>query len=504
MSEKKTKEKTTNLDYKSFSAITEIEEKYPVYDLEFKDGTKIWNPLRIYLYFYILEAELRNKDIFYKKIFNMLLEGIKPIHIPKKHYTICAFSSGRNRRLRENHYYDIMMDPINEAIDKPMLICEWPGPNGKHRIYDKPLFSKDMTKIQLSIYQKAFWKLLFQRIAPNINPTQSSKELFYNILTHYATKTSSDVNQLITDVEKYIAILPTMKQFFNTFLQQITPSIVLLVGGHSGFNMALIQACKEQQIPTVELQHGLITRYHAAYIKQKKTSNYDYRPDYLFTYGDYFTNLIQQNHAFPAKNVITVGYPYLNKMKKKPPIIPQPIHNHIKAYEKNILITSQWNIAEEVLLFVKRVSSLLQKSNNQIGIIFKPHPSDWREYNSIINQDNICIARKYDDVYELFKVSDVHSTVYSTSALEALSFSMPNLFIDVGKRSVSDIFDIVDNKSSFIVNDTNEYLLILDKIFKNYKKISEKASQKAICYFQPNPEQFLPHLISNILKKNKK
>jgi CDP-glycerol:poly(glycerophosphate) glycerophosphotransferase len=491
MSEKKTKEKTTNLDYKSFSAITEIEEKYPVYDLEFKDGSKIWNPLRIYLYFYILEAELRNKDIFYKKIFNMLLEGIKPIHIPKKHYTICAFSSGRNRRLRENHYYDIMMDPIHEAIDKPMLICEWPGPNGKHRTYDKPLFSKDMTKIQLSIYQKAFWKLLFQRIAPNINPTQSSKELFYNILTHYATKTSSDVNQLITDAEKYIAILPTMKQFFNTFLQQITPSIVLLVGGHSGFNMALIQACKEQQIPTVELQHGLITRYHAAYIKQKKTSNYDYRPDYLFTYGDYFTNLIQQNHAFPAKNVITVGYPYLNKVKKVPPVISEDLQNHLKKYKKNIIITSQWNIAEEILTFTLSLATLLQKSKIKIGIIFKPHPSDWRDYIAHISHSNIYIANKYEDTYDLFKVSDIHSTVYSTSGLEALAFAKPNIFIDIGKISISNIFDIVDNKTCYIVYKPEQYLKLVEYLIKNYNKISKEALRKSHKYFYPDSEKNL-------------
>ena len=75
--------KKISLDQKSYNIITEIEEKYPVYNLEFKDGSKVWNPLRIYLYFYIIESDLRKKELFYKKIYNMFKEGLKPIHIPK-------------------------------------------------------------------------------------------------------------------------------------------------------------------------------------------------------------------------------------------------------------------------------------------------------------------------------------------------------------------------------------------------------------------------------------
>jgi len=504
MTEKKQSEKNTSHDFLSYSVITEIEEKYPVYDLEFKDGSKIWNPLRIYLYFYILEAELRNKDIFYKKIFNMFLEGVKPIHLQKNHYDLCAFSSGRNRRLRKNKYYDIMIDPIHETLDSSMLICEWPGPNGKHRTYEKPVFSKDMKKIHVSIYQKAFWKLVLHRISQNNTLSVSSKELFHNILSYYATKTSSDKNKLIINTEKYLAMIPTIKQFLHIFLSKITPSIVLMVGGHSGFNMALIQACKEKQIPTIELQHGLITKYHAAYIKQKKSAYFDYRPDYFFTYGKYFTNMIKKHYGFPKNNVITIGYPYLNKIKKIPPVLPKYLENHLKKYKINILITSQWNIADEILSLTKSIAKLLIQSEKPIGIIFKPHPSDWRDYKKLINQSNIYPADKYEDTYNLFKITKIHTTVYSTSGLEALAFGEPNIFIDIGRTSITDIFDIIDNVTCYQVNTSKQYLQTLEKILKTYDTISAKALEKSKQYFHPETRKSFTRTIKNIQQKNDK
>ena len=499
---KKTNEKITSLDQKSYSIITEIEEKYPVYDLEFKDKSKVWNPLRIYLYFYIIESDLRKKELFYKKIINMFIEGLKPIKIPKNHNQICAFSSGRNRRQRNDTYYDIMMDPISELIEQQITIFEWPGPDGKHRSYDKPIFSKHLTKINLSLYTKEFWTILLKRIKSKNKLELSSNTLFIKILTHYANETKTDPNKLIKDTTNYLILIPILKTFFREFIKKITPKIVIMVGAHSGFNMALIQACKEQKIPTIELQHGLITKYHAAYIKTKQTSNYDYRPDFIFTYGTYFTEMMKKSNAFPSNQIITIGYPYLNKIKKIPPTTSTNLQNHLNTYNKNILITSQWNIADEIITFTTSLSDKLQKSNKNIGILFKPHPSDWRDYPSIINKSNIYIAGKYDDTYELFKISDIHSTVYSTSGLEALTFSKPNIFIDIGKTSISDIFDIIDNNTCFQVKTVKTYITILNQILDEYKRISNDAFQKSIQYFNPETEIILKKTLLK-LQQNK-
>lgn len=497
MTRKNLSKKNTSLDYLSYSVITEIEEKYPVYDLEFKDGSKIWNPLRIYLYFYILETELRSKDIFYKKIFNMFLEGLKPVKIPNKTYTFCAFTSGRNRRYKFNKYYDIMMDPIQELINKPMFICEWPGPDGKHRKYDKDIFSDHASKVHISIYDKAFWQIFFNRI--NIKSLYfTSENIYTDILEYYAKHANVDFGRLISDSYNYLSSIPVMKEYFHAFLEKIQPSIVFMVGGHSGFNMALIQACKEQEIKTIELQHGLITKYHAAYMKDKKSTYYDYRPDYIFTYGSYFTEMIQNKYAFPKSHVRTIGYPYLNRVKKIPPKISINVQQHLKNYKNNILITSQWNIADEITSFTNALAANLEKRQKKTGIIFKPHPSDWRNYKTQISKSNICIVSKFEDTYDLFKISDIHSTIYSTSGFEALSFSKPNIFIDIGKTSMSDLSNIIDNETCYEIKNIEEYINVLNHIMKNIKSISRKAYEKSIQYFYPDSENILNRNINNL------
>jgi CDP-glycerol glycerophosphotransferase (TagB/SpsB family) len=123
-----------------------------------------------------------------------------------------------------------------------------------------------------------------------------------------------------------------------------------------------------------------------------------------------------------------------------------------------------------------------------IGIIIKPHPRDQTEYKDMIEYENIFLAGKYDDIYEIFKIADIHSTVYSTSSLEALAFGKPNIFINVG-INIASIFDIIDEKSCFMVSKPDQYIEILKNILKNYENAKENAIRQSKKFFKPNAKE---------------
>jgi glycosyltransferase involved in cell wall biosynthesis len=103
--------------------------------------------------------------------------------------------------------------------------------------------------------------------------------------------------------------------------------------------------------------------------------------------------------------------------------------------------------------------------------------------------ENIFITDKYDDVYEILKVIDIHSTVYSTSGLEALAFGKPNIFIDTGKTSIKEIIDVVDNQTSFMVASPQQFIERINYIISNYKSISKDTIKASEMFFKPNAKE---------------
>ncbi len=134
-----------------------------------------------------------------------------------------------------------------------------------------------------------------------------------------------------------------------------------------------------------------------------------------------------------------------------------------------------------------------------IGIVYKPHPRDWRTYTDMRKYGNIFLTNKYDDPYEILKVVDIHSTVYSTTAIEALAFGKPNIFIElVGKTSIREIIDIVDNRTSFMTVSPPQFIETLEYIISNYESVSRAALKTSEAFFKPNAKKNFENFLNSI------
>lgn len=489
----------------AFNMMGDIEEQFPVDSIKLSDGTKIWNLVRVLLCFYIQKQDggIEAEEISSKTLFYLLKEGLLPLNLSNKEIDICGFSGTESRKVRNGKFYDIYMDPLYEIIDGDFYIFEWPTPQGYRRNYRKNIYSKNYTQMHIPIFSKAFLNIGMYKLLQKKRFFIENESTLQEIIEYFSKKTLLNENEISRYVYDAIAVFFYMKEFFVKNLQKISPKAVLIRCGYGRFHMALSQACQELNIPSIELQHGIITKYNIGYVKTTESENRDCIPEYIFTYGDIFSSIIKNGSLFAHEKVFTTGFLYIEEIRESPPSINNRLKDFISNFSINILVTSQWPIADEIKKFVADILKELKKSKQNVGIVFKPHPRDWRDYSDMGKNENIFIADKYGDIYEILKVIDIHSTAYSTSGLEALAFGKPNIFIDTGKTSIKEIIDVVDNQTSFMVASPQQFIERINYIISNYKSISKEAIKASEMFFKPNAKENIEKFLKIIGIKTK-
>ena len=479
----------------AFDIIGEIERKYEVDLVSLPDGAKLWNLIRILLYFYLQKEKSRKLSDKFKKNYNFRLkistikEGLTPLKIPSKEIRICGFSNTGSRKYRDGKFYDIYLDTLDDLMGNDFVVFEWPSEQGHRQNYGGMIYSKNYVPLHLPFTTKTFWDIILYKFFNKTSYKIQNLSILDEIIDYFANSVNLEKEMVNKYINESIAIFWYMKGFFKKLLSSISPKLVLIVCGYGRINMAIVQACRELNIPSVELQHGLITENHPGYVKTMKSDNRDCVPEYLLTYGDFFADIVRRGNLFEKEKVVSVGFPYLEEVKKSKPVIDEKLKEFISSFARNILITSQWTVAEEIKKFTIDLSKELIKNRLNVGIIFKPHQHDWREYTNIENHGNIFLASKYDDIYEILKVVDIHSTVYSTSGIEALAFGKPNIFVDTGKTNVTDIIDIIDDKTSFVANSPVKFIEKLNFILQSYERISTETMKISEKFFKPNAKK---------------
>jgi hypothetical protein len=471
-------------DQTAFQLIETIEKKYQTDAIQLKDGTRLWNLLRIFIYSNFQKLEnSTNQKIFTKEkiksLFTIIKESFVPLRLPKD-VIVCGFSSSESRKLYHDTYYDIYLDPLYNILGDHLTVFEWPETTGYRRKYDHPIFSRHYVPLHFPLWSKTFWDLLFHSLAGRKNYTIKSEDVLKEIIQYISTISSVDNILLTQDIYDFITVFVKIKYFLHNILKKIKPKIVLIRCGYGRFPMALSQACRELEIPPIELQHGLITAYLPAYRRTTPTINKDCLPEYLLSQGKVYEEMVRNGNLFDRDKVISTGFPYLqqalNERKNK---IPQK--HSLSPFPQNILLTSQWIVAAEMQDFAIKVATLLEQNNLRIGILFKPHPYDKNNYSDLKNYNHIILLDKYDDIYNLFLFVDIHTTVYSTSGLEAMAFGIPNIFVD--------IFNIVHESSTpYIVASPTQFIDSIRTILSHYTDCVSETRATADLFFTPSPE----------------
>jgi hypothetical protein len=475
---------------KRFQCIEEIADKHSV-DLIECDKLKIWNLIRILLFFY--DSGKTNK-LRLRQLLSLIYDGFLFSFYSKKS-KILGFSSTESRILFEDALFDIYLDPLYDVFGSDLHIFEWPSESAtrkKAKVYSKnyvPIFIPVLSSVSVDL---ALYKIIKK------HPRIDSEDVLKDVILIYSKFLKCSYNKLKRDIYFSIVVFNSMRKFFVKFLNKTSTQAVFIRCGYGQFHMALAQACRSCNIPSIELQHGIISKHHAGYVKNCSKGNMDCHPEYLLTYGLEFEKIAKNGNLFKSENVTTVGFPYIEERIERTKEIENDIlKKFISKNKRNILVSSQWAEAEKILDFTIKLSQLLKEKNESIGVLFKPHPRDVNKYN-MDKYNNIFLVEKSEDIYKIFKVIDIHTTAWSTTGIEALLFGKPNIYLELGGTNIKNIIDIVDDQTTFAVDSVEEYYKTLKKIIVDYDTISKKSKQKSTLFFKPNAKKNIKNFMSRL------
>ena len=442
--------------------VEEIEGKYNVNSVVYKNA-QLWPYFRIYLSHNKIGSPktVASKKVVVKALKNMFY-GFRN-YFKKVDYII--FSNTEQRRLLNNKYYD-RFDFLPEEYNKNLFFELTQDSFYKlNQIPTKNIVSK----IPLYFLAKILEKFVSLNNIDNAN-------LFTKIIDDNNIELNSDYL-----LKSYIAQYKVAKLIIKIY----KPKALILITSYT--NYAYIQAFKDAGINVIEFQHGLINDKHLAY-NFKHSVDAKLFPDYVLTFGEYEKEVFNSNNNFiNTEKVIPIGHFYLdylnNNYKSN-----ENFERVIKKYKKSFAITLQANWEDKMIEFIEGVA---KEKPEFVFVIIPRHKQKYSFKN-----ENVLI---FDELncYEIVLNCDIHSTIYSSCATEALGLNKPNILLNIDNQSNVNLGFIIDEKLSFLANTTEEFINKSEKIDKinTDKMLSNK-------FFKANFTTNLKKELNNILSKN--
>lgn len=325
-----------------------------------------------------------------------------PIFARKK--DMLFISSPRRVRMKDGYWWDIVTDFILKDFNLSYASIEH-NINLEHRNPPKTpnLWYFDFQNSLIYIAEKLG---LFQ-----VSVKREERHLLKKIQDEIAQ--SFNIN---LDVEKLTRMHLGYRKiriiYFSFVLKRIKPRAMILMTSYGKED--LIEAAQRLHVPVIELQHGVINRYHPGYSFPEKKHLKSTFPDWLFTFGDYWSTTT--SYPIDSKHVISTGFPYMDVERKA-------FSNRSK--KKQILIISQWTIGEELSKFAVELSKV---EDLDYKIVYKLHPAEsieWqKKYPWLVDCDIEVIHDSKVSIYKLFAESEIQIGVYSTAIFEGLVFGL--------------------------------------------------------------------------------
>lgn len=353
------------------------------------------------------------------------------------------FVGHQRRKLEEDgQWWDLYCDPIYESCKMDYAHFEFPY-RTTHKSPAKTSEIKYLDAIN---------------IAKNI-PLLGNPSLGSHDLNKIARWSNSLEGIFSVDIGLKELVVSTLKErsttmwLYRILLRRVDPSLVVLTVSYGKEN--LIEVCKSQKIPVVELQHGYIGENHLGYSLPPGGQKMMF-PDYMLTFGKYWQDKI--NFPIPDERLIPVGFPYLEMKKAK--------YGKKSSVERNIIFISQPTSGIELS---KLASQVANSSDIKEKVVYKLHPHEYDNWKSrypwLTKSEIMVVDADQPHLYEMFAKSTVQVGANSTALYEGLAFGLSTLLYD--DSGVQCSHDLIELGEATIVHNIDDVINSIKKLPKN-------------------------------------
>ena len=401
-----------------------IEKKYGLLE-ENIDGFFFWIYARAEVCWYIRDriykhdaAFPQEKKTFIQKsvlrakmIYNAMFHGYKK----RGKYDVIVLNSPR-KVWAGNYFECIYTDDIVKELKSAVVLEQLVDQKHYKPVNTPNLFYLDNLEAlsQLRYYfYKFFKKKQFAAIENQIYGKMNEPLQQFALAYGVEINCNDIINIMMPKLYKY----QSMKNIYNRMIRRIMPKVILEVNSDAMHCMVMTEVAKEHEIPVVELQHGIMGQEHIVYNYPPNVAIKQF-PDYLFVFSDFWK--LGNGCPIPDKNIIPVGFPYLEKQKSKYP-------PNKESGKTVLLFLSQGMVSKQ---FAQMAIELVDSLNmDNYKIVFKLHPGEYSTWKERIGElQGIkgieVIDNSEKSIYEFLAMADVQIGYISTAIYEGLSYNL--------------------------------------------------------------------------------
>lgn len=240
---------------------------------------------------------------------------------------------------------------------------------------------------------------------------------------------------LLRETEYVLGSRDVLLPFYDNIIQLVKPKLAIVVVAYT--SPFFIEACKQNHIPVIEIQHGMISKYHIGYDYAVITPQM-YFPDYLWLWGKYWRGSASMPDAchYPE-----VGWPVFEEQRQQPKQNKEP----------GCLFISQGSIGSKIAKYALH----LHQKRPDIKIYFKLHPGEYqtwqRDYSDLPKAGIRILGANDGGIYNwLAKIKYVVGG-YSTVLAEAIGMGCRVGVLDVPGAEYMERF--IELKAMYSIKD---------------------------------------------------
>ena len=291
-----------------------------------------------------------------------------------------------------------------------------------------------------------------------------------------------DIGDLLRSLKAYAAV--TLIEASKRILEMEKPDVVIMHDEYGALQLSLINAAREKGIPTVSIQHGLVSEEQISYVHEQEHISGERKellfpiPDKMCVWSERAKQNLTEIAKFPLSVPIITGDP-------KTDLLPEAIK--FFDYEKimgklgipkgkKIIMFATENLPsiDERSIIVKNVFDAI-KALPDCHMIVKMHPNetDVLFYERAANEakfQNYSIIRDFS-LYELLYISNLVILSYSTVAVEAMRMKKPVISLDL--MHLHSNVSFIKNRKAIVISNSSDLLSAIEMCLANTDKVKE-------------------------------
>lgn len=451
----------------------EKQKSHLIGQFEYK-GLNMWPHVKTSLYFALIRGKSPelNKDEPKRTKLSLFSWGIKRIRILSDFTLLLIRLIGKRRRI---FFLAYSVDKIkmNDGIYVNQIIDGFAkNNNSRKQLYSEIAYNGDLrtpSVIPIDIVLDRYLLILpiiMSLLSKRTIVFDLSQKLRKSLLEFF--KGNEIFESLETKSFDNIVLEFLAEYYFYYAIFAASKPRIIITSEKTG--KALIAASSKLGLKSIDLQHGVIDRFHPQYIYDESLKGLKKSlgiPTYVGVFGGIHKKLMLENNFWNDGEIEILGSYRMERMRAH----RNSDHGLLTRNENWILIPAQWNIFESVQYLV---SNLNHNLDSKFRIILKMHPLELTEHEQVYGEialksnGKIVIAGKDDNTYSLIESSLVVIGFDSAVLLEAVSLGKPVITISTQSlpRGILGYYDdrrLNNAIKHFCINETDEIVLLLER-----------------------------------------